>query len=200
MRLFELIAVGFGRREVPGIEAASVEPATAREPRSGDDDSSGVVVAAHLGDKAAARLQRPPHAGEHRLLIPHSNGARRLRIRPSNTLVKINFWPSMIRREAEARQVQGWRSDDGGNRTARWSAERYAETAHFVPAPRRSRPRNGSRHPQARRISILGCATAVLDREDRLGRRYVIAVDAGPATWSPPHGARDVPGSWTARS
>ena len=28
-------------------------------------------MAAHLGDKAAARLQRPAHAGEHRLLIAH---------------------------------------------------------------------------------------------------------------------------------
>ena len=48
-----------------------VEPVAAKDCAQRDDDRRGVVVAAHLGGKAAARLQRPVHAGEHRLLIPH---------------------------------------------------------------------------------------------------------------------------------
>ncbi len=48
-----------------------VEPAAGEDGAQRDDDRGGVVVAAHLGDKPAAGLERPADAGEHRLLVAH---------------------------------------------------------------------------------------------------------------------------------
>jgi 2-polyprenyl-3-methyl-5-hydroxy-6-metoxy-1,4-benzoquinol methylase len=75
----------------------------------------------------------------------------------------------------------------------RWSAERYAETAHFVPAL--GAPVLDLLAPsQGEHILDLGCGDGVLTEKIVAAGAAVIAVDAGP-TWSLRHGrAGSMPG------
>src|SRR5579864_5374217 len=68
---FELPAIGGGRGEIPWAERAPVYPAACQHGVERYLDRGGVVVAAHLGDEPATRLQRPAHAGQHRLGRAH---------------------------------------------------------------------------------------------------------------------------------
>ena len=87
---------------------------------------------------------------------------------------------SEIRRQAEARQVQG----DGGLTMAEiarqhWSAERYAETAHFVPALGAPVLELLAPSP-GEHILDLGCGDGVLTEKIAAAGATVVAVDAAP--------------------
>ena len=139
----------------------------------------GVIVAAHLGDKAAARFQRPVDAGEHR------SGSRiqcsaAFENTASNSPAKGRFWPSMTR--ASRPRARAAATMSGAASTA--TTGRPPLQRSFRSAPRRrSRDRGCARPLAGRAIRAPGAES----RDEVRGLGVALGLPVLPGDLRPSH-------------